>query len=245
MRVSRHAMFAAAVLLAWGLNAAFDRVFADAQQPSPTVVAVDARGPTLPHVPVGRTSAVFQLDPSVREYLTSRSWRPGCPVDLDDLRLVMVTYLEMGNRGRRRVGPLVVHRRVAAKVAAVFDRLLAADFEVARIELVDDYEANDDRSTLANNTSAFNCRRATGSTAWSQHAYGLAIDVNPLQNPYLYRDGHVLDPTAQPFLDRRDIRPGMIVAGGVVVKSFARIGWGWGGSWRATKDYQHFSTNGR
>jgi hypothetical protein len=98
----------------------------------------------------------------------------------------------------------------------------------------------------ADNTSAFNCRRAVGSAAgsWSMHAYGLAIDVNPRENPYLL-GGRVLPPAGRRYLDRTRVRPGMAVAGGPLVEAFASVGWSWGGAWSGSPDYQHFSTSGR
>lgn len=196
-----------------------------------------------PVLPKGRTSVVVILDRDVRARITGVSWKPGCPVGLDDLRLLMVTY--RGFDGGARVGPLIVHRGVAKAVSSVFDELYRARFPIANIALVDDFEADDDRSTFADNTSAFNCRRVAGAKHWSQHAYGKAIDINPRENPYVHADGHVLDLAARPFVDRVDARPGMITPDGPVVRAFARVGWLWGGTWRTTKDYQHFSSNGR
>jgi hypothetical protein len=112
------------------------------------------------------------------------------------------------------------------------------------MELVDVYGGDDDRSMEANNTSAFNCRRVTGGTSFSQHSYGTAIDLNPLPNPYV-RGDTVLPPAGRAYLDRTDVRQGMIVDPGPVVGAFAVIGWEWGGNFTALKDYQHFSENGR
>jgi hypothetical protein len=108
------------------------------------------------------------------------------------------------------------------------------------------YRGNDDASLAADNTSAFNCRAAVGSTtgSWSMHAYGLAIDVNPVENPYLLA-GRPRPPAGRRYLNRSRIRPGMAVAGGVLVRAFESRGWKWGGRWRGSPDYQHFSTNGR
>ena len=100
------------------------------------------------------------------------------------------------------------------------------------MRLVDDYGASDYASIEADNTSAFNCRRATGASRWSQHAYGRAIDVNPIENPYVYADGTTTHARSRPYLDRAERRPGMAYRGGTLVRAFPRAGWGWGGTWR-------------
>lgn len=170
------------------------------------------------------------------------SYRAGCPVGPADLRLVQVTHL--GFDGRPHQGELVVHRAHTAAVVTVFRRLYDARFPVQRLQTVEQYGSDDDRSMAANNTSAFNCRPVTGGTGWSEHAYGAALDINPVQNPYVR--GTTVEPEAgRAFLDRSRVRPGMAVAGDVVVRAFAAAGWGWGGDFRTFKDYQHFSASGR
>jgi hypothetical protein len=109
---------------------------------------------------------------------------------------------------------------------------------------VDAYGGSDFRSIEADNTSAFNCRYVDGTTRWSNHAYGTAIDVNPIENPYV-SDGRTSHRASTPYLDRTRRRPGMAYEGGALVRAFDRIGWGWGGRWTSVKDYQHFSANGR
>ena len=127
----------------------------------------------------------------------------------------------------------------------MFRRLYAARFPIRRMEPVDRYGGDDYRSIEADNTSAFNCRAATGSSHWSNHAYGLAIDVNPIENPYI-SSGRSSHPASAPYLDRSRRRPGMAYAGGVLVEAFRSVGWGWGGSWPGSvQDTQHFSWNGR
>jgi len=96
----------------------------------------------------------------------------------------------------------------------------------------------------ANNTSGFNCRTVEGSSSWSEHAYGRAIDINPIQNPAV-QDGLVTPSAGSRYLDRSRRREGLIRAEGAVVRAFASIGWGWGGYWTSFKDYQHFSATGR
>ncbi len=172
------------------------------------------------------------------------SYRAGCPVAPADLRTVRLTY--RGFDGRAHTGALVVHRRVTADVTTVFRQLYAAGFPIRRMRPVSDYRGSDDASMAADNTSAFNCRRAVGSAtgSWSMHAYGLAVDVNPRENPYVL-GGRVLPPAGRPYLDRTRPRPGMAVAGGALVEAFASVGWSWGGTWSGSPDYQHFSTSGR
>ena len=129
-------------------------------------------------------------------------------------------------------------------MADAFGSLYDAGFPIARMRLVDDYGADDDRSMAANNTSGFNCRRVAGQRSWSQHAYGAAIDINPVQNPYVRRTS-VLPAAGRAYVDRTRQRPGMVLAGDPVVRAFAAVRWGWGGGFRSLKDYQHFSASGR
>jgi hypothetical protein len=174
--------------------------------------------------------------------MTGVSWRAGCPVGLGDLSLLDIPHV--GHDGAVHRGQLVVARAFADDILAVFRRLYEVGFPVERMELVDVYDADDDRSMAANNTSAFNCRAITGGGGFSQHSYGTAIDVNPLTNPYV-RGDTVLPPGGREYLDRTNIRPGMIVEPGPVVGAFASVGWEWGGNFSTLKDYQHFSENGR
>ena len=170
------------------------------------------------------------------------SWRPGCPVGLADLRLLRVDHWGFDRRVHR--GELVVHRDQAHLLLGVMQRLFRLGYPIRRMRLVDDYRADDDRSMAANNTSAFNCRPVAGTSRWSEHAYGRAIDVNPVQNPYV-AGRHVSPPAGRRYADRARRAPGMIHAGDAVVRAFAAAGWGWGGAWRTARDYQHFSASGR
>jgi poly-gamma-glutamate synthesis protein (capsule biosynthesis protein) len=112
------------------------------------------------------------------------------------------------------------------------------------MRLVDDYGGSDDASMDADNTSAFNCRNVAGTSRWSEHAYGRAIDINPVENPYV-AGSHVSPAAGRAFLDRSQRRPGVVRAGDAVVRAFARVGWGWGGDFSSAQDYQHFSASGR
>ncbi|HYZ17967.1 MAG TPA: M15 family metallopeptidase [Gaiellaceae bacterium] len=172
-----------------------------------------------------------------------RSWRAGCPVPASQLRRVRL--LHWGFDGRAHNGTLVVHADVAGDLRRVFARLYAARFPIRRMRVVDVYGGNDRRSMAADNTSAFNCRyaMAPGPRRWSAHAYGKAIDVNPVENPYV-SGRRVSPPAGAAYLDRSRVRPGMAVRGGVLVRAFDSVGWSWGGRWAGTPDYQHFSATG-
>jgi D-alanyl-D-alanine carboxypeptidase-like protein len=170
------------------------------------------------------------------------SYRAGCPVAPSDLRLVRVSFV--GFDGTAHVGALVVNRRVARDVVSVFRRLYVAQFPIRRMTPMSSFHGSDDASMAADNTSGFNCRRAVGGSGWSEHAYGLAIDVNPVENPYLLA-GKTLPPAGRRYRDRAPARRGMAVAGGTLVRAFASVGWKWGGRWTGSPDYQHFSANGR
>ena len=191
----------------------------------------------------GATFATSPISKALAARMTGVSWRPGCPVALRDLRVVTAAY--RGFDGRTRTGRIVVHRDVAPGVLAVFRRLYAQRFPIRRMVPVDAYGGSDFRSIEADNTSAFNCRYVDGTTRWSEHAYGRAIDLNPIENPYVTSSGTTSHRASLPYLRRVPYRPGMAVEGGVVVRAFAAAGWSWGGRWSGARDYQHFSASGR
>jgi len=171
------------------------------------------------------------------------SWHSGCPVAPSALRRVRLSY--WGFDGQAHSGALVVNESAVRDVVVVFRRLYGARFPLRRMRTIDAYGANDERSLAADNTSAFNCRYVVGPgpRRWSQHAYGLAIDVNPVENPFL-EGGRVHPRAGRAYLNRSKVRPGMAVRGGLLVRAFAAVGWQWGGRWRGTPDYQHFSSTG-
>ena len=206
------------------------------------VCALILTAPAAP-VPSAFRGTIERIDSAQAKRMTGVSWRPSCPVGLRDLRLLRLPY--WGFDGRSRIGRLIVHRDVAVKMRQVFRDLYAARFPIRRMVPVDAYGGSDFRSIEADNTSAFNCRFVEGTTRWSNHAFGRAIDVNPIENPYV-SGGSTAHAASRPYVDRARRRPGMAFEGGALVRAFDRIGWGWGGRWASSvKDYQHFSETGR
>jgi len=173
------------------------------------------------------------------------SWHPGCPVSPAELRAIRLSYI--GFDGTAHTGEIIVNASVADQVIKVFSLLYGARFPIRRMKPVDVFRGSDPRSMAADNTSGFNCRRAVapGPPQWSMHAYGLAIDVNTLQNPYIEAGSGVHPSAGAAYINRSDIRPGMAYPGGILVSAFRSVGWGWGGFWTGSPDYQHFSVNGR
>jgi hypothetical protein len=215
----------ALTLAAWGMSA-------------PPAVATATGVPAY-------TFSSHRLGSALRARMTGSSWHPGCPVALADLRYLRIGY--WGFDRRHHVGEMVVAASAVSASRQAFGSLYAARFPIRRMHLVDDYHASDYDSIDADNTSAFNCRPVTGGTRFSEHAYGRAIDIDPIENPYIYPDGTTVHKASEPFLDRSRHRRGMAYRGGVLVRAFARVGWGWGGNWTppSAVDLQHFSATGR
>ena len=194
-------------------------------------------------------SSIKPLPDDVRAQLRqARVWQPGCPVGLSDLRLLTVTHRDFA--GRPRTGQLIVNKRAARPLARVFRKLYSLYFPIRHLELDDAYGPPSEWPADGDVSGSFECRRAAASPctratttrSWSNHAYGLAVDLNPVENPYV-GCGQSRDPRAQRYRDRGRHRRGMVTK--QVVAAFAAIGWGWGGSWSGnTKDYMHFSING-
>jgi hypothetical protein len=187
-------------------------------------------------------ASISPIGPTLARRMTGVSWHVSCPVALRDLRLVRATYI--GFDRRAHTGELVVNGDAASDIVNVFRRLYSARFPIHRMVTVDAYGGSDFRSIEADNTSAFNCRFVDGTSRWSEHAYGRAIDVNPIENPYV-SGGRTSHRASAPYLRRTPCRRGMACPGNVLVRAFASVGWGWGGYWSGAKDYQHFSASGR
>ncbi|GLW09848.1 hypothetical protein Misp01_49770 [Microtetraspora sp. NBRC 13810] len=223
---------------ATALDAATRALPASTQPGTASATPTASSAEPTPTGPPAFTSSVSKVTRDLLRY----SWRPGCPVPLSDLRLVKLTY--WGFDDRAHTGELVVRDTVTDDVQTIFKRLYAQRYPIYRMRLVDVYKGDDFDSIDADNTSAFNCRPATGSSSWSKHAYGEAIDINPRENPYRHADGTVEHENAREFARRPLDRPGVVNAGDRVVRTFAAFGWEWGGSWAGTKDFQHFSKGG-
>ncbi|MBT8226087.1 MAG: M15 family metallopeptidase [Dactylosporangium sp.] len=214
--------------------------FAAAQDTPPelrerSIITVD----DLPPPSDGRFHATIQTVPA--SVLARSTWTSNCPVAQPDLRYLTVGF--RGFDGRAHTGELLVHARVADDIVTVFERLFAAGFPIERMRVTSTAELNAPPTGDGNPTGGFACRPVRGQTSWSQHAYGLAVDIDPFQNPY--HKGHVVLPElATAYLDRAEPRAGMVLPDGPVVRAFAAIGWRWGGNYRSLKDYMHFSANG-
>ena len=200
---------------------------------------------TLPDTvaPLPGTGFASQItSPPPPDVLARSTWEPGCPVTAGDLAWIRLTF--RGFDGARHTGELLVHDDVADDVVAVFRRLWRADFPMEEMRVVRRDELDIPPTGDGNNTTAFVCRAAVGSSRFSEHAYGLAVDVNPFHNPYS-KGSLVLPELASAYLDRTRQRPGMIHAGDAVIRAFASVGWGWGGEWNSLKDRHHCSRHDR
>jgi D-alanyl-D-alanine carboxypeptidase-like protein len=170
------------------------------------------------------------------------SWHLGCPVPPESLRMVTVTFI--GFDGIPHTGQVVVNADVTDAVVEVFHRLYDARFPIRMMKPIFTQAEFDDFETPDDNSTGFSCRDAvtdSGTSSWSEHAYGHAIDIDPIENPYV-ESSRIIPAAGAAFLDRSDVRPGMAVEGSAIVDAFRAVGWGWGATFR---DYQHFSTNGR
>ncbi len=189
----------------------------------------------------GHGYAARVLSPAPRRVIQRSTWRPGCPVAATDLAWVRLVF--WGFDGQRHTGELLVNRSVADDIVQVFRTLYRVRFPQEQVGIVRTYDPDAASTGDGNGTGAFVCRPSTGATYFSQHAYGLALDVNTFQNPYA-KGSVVLPELASAYLDRSRVRSGMVTPDGPVVRAFARIGWEWGGAWRYSKDYMHVSQNG-
>jgi len=190
-------------------------------------------------------SSISNITPDIKKrMLKGNSWRKGCPVSLNNLRYLRVKHKDF--RGKEVMGEIIVHKEVSTEVTEIFETLYEDDYPIYKMRLVSDYKGNDWQSIEADNTSAFNCRQATGSKKWSKHSYGKAIDINPIENPYIARSGRISHKESLQYRKRvhkKDTYAGraVLLKNDKATKIFRKYGWKWGGDWSKVKDYQHFS----
>lgn len=211
-------------------------------QPTPPEL-VDRRLETIDTLPPPSGEHFeFTISEIPRDVLARSSWQEECPVGLDELSYLTIAHF--GFDQRFHTGEMIVHASVAEDIVEVFRKLHEARFPIEQMRVITAEEIDAHPTGDWNDTTSFVCRPAVGSTSWSNHAFGLAIDINPFHNPYLKGD-LVLPELAPAYTDRENVRPGMILEGDVVTEAFAEMGWPWGGHWHTLKDWMHFSHDGR
>ena len=190
-------------------------------------------------------ASISAITPNIKQrMIQGHSWRKGCPVSLENLRYLQLTYKDFN--GKTKSGEMIVHAKVAKEVTQVFAELYAMGYPIRTMKLVSHYKGSDWQSIEADNTSAFNCRNATGSKKWSKHSYGKAIDLNSIENPYISRSGHISHKASQKYRKRRHQNhtaadKAVLLKSDKAVQIFKKYGWKWGGDLSGVKDYQHFS----
>lgn len=213
-------------------------------KPEPsTTSSTSSTSTSLPPTATSTPAPGFEaaIDPVTEDQL-AHSWREGCPVGVEDLRVLTVTHWDFEDR--IVIGRIVVHTDQAEPVVSVFEALFDQGFPMVSLIPIGDLRVGAEDDPDYANTSGFHCRVVAGTNRWSQHAYGLAIDLNPFQNPWV--SGSEIWPIgAGRYLDRDLGDPGMITDGDGVIDAFESIGWSWGGNWSSLKDYHHFSSTGR
>jgi len=191
------------------------------------------------------TSNIRKITPNIKKrMIDGNSWRKGCPVALNDLRYIQVSHYDF--KGKTQTGELIMHRSVAREITEIFGELYRIGYPVKKMSLVSAFGGSDYDSIEQDNTSAFNCRNVTGGQKWSKHAYGLAIDINPIENPYLKKGKHSSHTKSRLYEKRlhKDLAKtkdtAILLRNDRATQVFLRKGWTWGGDWKYTKDYQHF-----
>lgn len=182
--------------------------------------------------------SIDEISSELRDKMINTSWREGCPVSFDDLSYLTLTHI--GFDDKEHTGELIVHSDRAIEVIDIFKELFLSGFKIEKMRLASTYEGDDFASMEDNNTSAFNCRQVPGTSRWSKHSYGVAIDINPVINPWI-RDTDVLPLSGRIFSERSPNTPGMVYKNDISTEAFLKRGWRWGGNFQYDgKDYQHF-----
>lgn len=189
-------------------------------------------------------SNIRLIDENYAKQMQGITYHKECPVPLYDLRIVNIKYL--GFDDNEHFGDIVVHKDIALEVLKIFEELFTISYPIKKIFPIEKYNGDDFESIEDDNTSAFNCRLAEGSTKYSKHSYGKALDINPIENPYVYKDGSSSHKASKEFLNRvakfenSAQNRAMLLPSSQAVQIFKNYGWKWGGEWKNTKDYQHF-----
>ncbi|MCI8442182.1 MAG: M15 family metallopeptidase [Provencibacterium sp.] len=209
------------------------------EEPSSSQPA-SASQPTAYPCKIKKEQALFKAEPlpeETRRKITGVSWVENEHISLDDLSLLTIAYC--GFDGEYYLGQMIAANEVAQDLTEIFKELFAEAFPIEKIQLIEAYGADDNLSMADNNSSAFCYRVIDGTDYLSNHSFGRAVDINPLQNPYVR--GELVQPDASAdYLDRENVRPGMIAPGGCCYNAFISRGWEWGGDWTGPIDYQHF-----
>lgn len=189
--------------------------------------------------------SILKITPEIeKRMIAGNSHKKSCPILLDDLRYLNLEYLDFA--GNSKIGEMIVHKSVAKEVVDIFKTLYETKYPIEKMQLISDYKADDWQSIEANNTSAYNCRLIEGTKRWSRHAFGKAIDINPIQNPYISKKGKISHKDSLKHRNRKHMDltnpkdKAMILKDDIIVKKFKSYGWIWGGEWITIKDYQHF-----
>jgi hypothetical protein len=193
----------------------------------------------------GFESHISQITPQIKKrMIEGNSWKKGCPVPLKDLRYLRIKHINF--HGEDQMGEIIVHKEVSTELSEIFEALYDMGYPINKMKLVSDYKGSDWQSIESDNTSAFNCRNATGSKKWSKHSYGKAIDINPIENPYISRKGYISHKASLMYRQRVHQKSSysdkaILLKNDQAVQLFKKYGWNWGGDWSGVKDYQHFS----
>ncbi len=175
--------------------------------------------------------------------MEGKSYKKNCTIPLSSLRYLRVLHRNV--EGKTQLGEIICSQTIATDLLHIFRKLYEAGYKIERITLIDNYNADDETSMRANNTSCFNFRVVSGTTKLSKHAQGLAIDINPLYNPYIHLNNGKVEPTTgKPYAHNRanlrNAKVPIIDTHDLCYRLFIQHGFRWGGSWRTVKDYQHF-----
>lgn len=184
---------------------------------------------------------IKEIDSNLFHRISGKSYQENEFISLDCLRYLSIPHYTFS--GTITMGELIVHKDISTKTRSVFRDLFLAHYPIEKLILIDDYDGNDYRSMSDNNSSAFNYRFIDGTTTLSDHSFGLAIDINPLYNPYIKEVNgalRILPPKGSLYVDRNIDCPYIIKENDICHRTFLKYGFLWGGTWTHAKDYQHF-----